>query len=212
MRNGDPRLLRGTAGQILVLLYNGEHTVSELAIGLGLADNTVRAHLASLESNGLVEQRGLRRGSRRPHHAYHLTAAAEQLFLKSCDPVLDKLLEVLAARAAPEDLVSVLREAGHRMAAPYILQPEAADRARRIEKALEVLRELGGVVDAQQEEGAMSIRGYRCPLSVVVDRHPEVCALAETLISDIVGVPALERCDKGNPPRCRFQLAMQASP
>ena len=85
-------------GRILVLLHQGDRTVSELSENLKLADNTVRTHLATLERDGFIEQRGLRPGSRKPHFAYHLTAAGEQLFLRACDPLLDNVLGVLAGR------------------------------------------------------------------------------------------------------------------
>src|SRR5206468_4292417 len=84
----DHRLFRGSRGRILVLLHHSERTVNELAETLKLADNTVRAHLATLEQDGFIERKGLRQGVRKPHYAYRLTSAAEQLFLKACDPLL----------------------------------------------------------------------------------------------------------------------------
>jgi predicted ArsR family transcriptional regulator len=208
MPNGDRRLFRGSLGRILVLLYHGDRTVSELSEHLKLTDNTVRTHLATLERDGFVEQRGLRPGFRKPHNAYHLTTAAEQLFLKACDPLLDNVLSVLAARETAEAFEAVLRDAGHRMAARVVRELEGAERARRIDRAMDVLRDLGGVVEASEEAGTVFLRGSRCPLSVVVAEHPQVCMFAETVLSDIVDVPVQEHCEKGGTPRCRFEFAM----
>ena len=64
--------------------------------GCNLAISTVRAHITTLERDGIVEQRGSRRGTSKPAFAYDLTPAAEQLFPKAHGPVLAQLLTVLA--------------------------------------------------------------------------------------------------------------------
>src|SRR4051795_11570127 len=88
---GD-RFLTSTRGRIVTLLRRGPRTVNELAEALGLTDNAVRAHLATLERDELVEQAGCRPGSRKPNVVYHLTAGAGQLFPKPYGPVLRELL------------------------------------------------------------------------------------------------------------------------
>jgi hypothetical protein len=40
-----------------------------------------------------------------------------------------------------------------------------------------------------------------------VPRHPEVCRLAETFVSDVAGVPLHECCDRGPSPHCCFAPA-----
>ena len=57
--------------------------MNELAAALGLTDNAVRAHLLSLERDGLAHQSGTQPGFRKPHATYALTAEAEQIFPKS---------------------------------------------------------------------------------------------------------------------------------
>lgn len=50
------------------------------------------------------------------------------------------------------------------------------------------------------------IRGSGCPLAAAVSAHPEVCRLAEALVAEIVRAPVAEHCDRGGPPRCRFEI------
>jgi len=38
----------------------------------------------------------------------------------------------------------------------------------------------------------------------VVLEHPEVCRLAETLLTELVGVPVQEYCERTSPAPCRF--------
>jgi len=37
--------------------------------------------------------------------------------------------------------------------------------------------------------------------------HPEVCRMAETLVTEVSGVPVYERCERGERPRCCFEVA-----
>ncbi|HET8631769.1 MAG TPA: ArsR family transcriptional regulator, partial [Thermomicrobiales bacterium] len=76
----ERRFFGSTRGRVLALLRRASRTVDELARALGLTDNAVRAHLATLERDGLVRQEGLRRGAGKPAYAYDLTPAAERLF------------------------------------------------------------------------------------------------------------------------------------
>ena len=90
------RLLKSTRGKILELLRGKERTVNELAAALRLTDNAVRAHLLSLERDGLVKQSGIQHGFRKPHATYALTADAEQIFPKAYGPLLDLVLTVIS--------------------------------------------------------------------------------------------------------------------
>ena len=77
----------------------------------------------------------------------------------------------------------------------------------RLEAAVEVLNELGGLAELEEHDGGLVIRGYSCPLAAVTPVHPEVCRMAETLIAELAGVPVHERCDRGERPRCCFEIA-----
>ena len=77
----------------------------------------------------------------------------------------------------------------------------------RLEAAVEVLNELGGLAELEERDGAVVIRGYSCPLAGVTPDHPEVCSMAETLIAELAGVPVREQCDRGERPRCCFEIA-----
>ncbi len=82
----DRRFFESTRGRLVTLLRRKGHTVGELAEEVGLTSNGVRAHLATLERDGLVRQDGsVRRGSGggKPAYIYELTPEAEALFPKA---------------------------------------------------------------------------------------------------------------------------------
>jgi predicted ArsR family transcriptional regulator len=71
-----------------------------------------------------------------------------------------------------------------------------------------VLGELGGMAKVEEAEGELVIRGSDCPLAAVVAGHPAGCRLAETLLSDLVGVPVTEQCQRGDQLRCAFHVPL----
>jgi predicted ArsR family transcriptional regulator len=192
-----------------MLLRCSGRTVEELANSQGLTDNGVRAHLAVLERDGIVRQRGsVRRGSGggKPAYIYELTPKAEDLFTKAYEPTLRRLLEVLAERMGPEDTEVLLRAVGRGLAEGKTIPKDGTTRAR-LEAAVAVLNELGGLAQLEERDGAYVIQGYSCPLGALTPDHPEVCRMAETLLTEVAGVPVYERCDRGERPRCCFEVA-----
>ena len=204
----DRKFFESTRGRIVTLLRRSGRTVEDLAGALGLTGNGVRAHLAVLERDGIVRQRGsVRRGSGggKPAYVYELTRGAEDLFPKAYEPMLRRLLDVLSARLGPEESEALLRSVGRRLAGEHTTRADGAH--ARLEAAVEVFNELGGLAELEERDGTVIIRGYSCPLAGVTTDHPEVCRMAETLISELVGVPVRERCDRGERPRCCFEMA-----
>ena len=205
LSHGEQRFFASTRGRIVTLLRRSSRTVDELASDLDLTDNAVRAHLVTLERDGIVQQRGARRGSGKPASMYELAPAAEQLFPKAYAPVLQNVVEILSERMPTDEVETLLREVGRRIAADWKV-PSGNLRVRLV-GAVEVLHELGGLAELEESEGHYAIRGYSCPLAAVVPGHPSMCRLAETLLTELVGVPVRERCDNADIPRCRFAIA-----
>jgi predicted ArsR family transcriptional regulator len=206
--NRDERFFESTRGQIVTLLRRSGRTVEDLARALDLTDNGVRAHLAILERDGIVRQRGsVRRssGGGKPAYIYELTEEAEDLFPKAYEPVLSRLLDVLSNRVGSEESEELLKSVGRRLAEEHSVRTN--DAHARLESAVEIFNELGGLAELEERDGTLVIRGYSCPLAGVTPDHPEVCRMAETLITELAGVPVYEHCDRGERPRCCFEVA-----
>ena len=204
----DKRFFESTRGQIVTILRRSPCTVDELAGKLELTDNAVRAHLLSLERDGLVRQSGLRRGPRKPHFTYVLTPEADRLFPKAYDALLNQLIAVLKTRLNADEIEDVLREVGRAVAADAP-GGQNADLESRVQTALKVLEAIGGAAEVEQHEDKFVIVGSGCPLAAAVAVHPEVCHLAETLVAEIVKVPVEEHCDRHGTPKCRFEIKPQ---
>lgn len=204
------RFFESTRGQIVTLLRGTTCTVDELAAKLSLTDNAVRSHLATLERDGLVRQTGLRRGARKPHFTYALTDESDRLFPKAYDALLNRLIAVLKNRLSPAEMKDILREVG-RAVAGDVPEDKNSSLESRARKALEVLEAIGGSATIEQHKDRVVIQGNGCPLAAAVAVHPEVCQLAETLVSEIVQAPVEERCDRTARPQCRFEINASAT-
>ena len=201
----DQRFFESTRGQIVTILRGSPSTVEELATQLELTDNAVRAHLATLERDGIVRQSGIRRGARKPHFTYALTDEADRLFPKAYDTLLNQLIAVLKTRLNPAEIEDVLREVGRAIAASTPNGHDTTLRSRVL-KAMTVLEAIGGSAVLEEQDDKIVIRGNGCPLAAAVNVHPEVCRLAETLVGEIVKAPVVEKCDRESRPQCRFEI------
>jgi predicted ArsR family transcriptional regulator len=84
----------------------------------------------------------------------------------------------------------------------------ALEHGVRTEEAVAILNELGGLAELEERDGGLAIRGYGCPLAAVTPDHPEACRMVETLISELAGVSVRERCERGEKPRCWFEVTL----
>jgi len=200
------RLLKSTRGQILALLRTENRTVNDLAAVLHLIDNAVRAHLSSLERDDLVQKRGIRPGTTKPHAAYGLRSEAEHIFSKAYGPLLSHFLGVMSKRLPPRALPAAMREVGRAVAKEHLGRLRGPSRVTRIETALNLFNDLGGSA-MLKNNGKQLIHGCNgCPLAAITPTHPEACLIIEALLSEIIGGPVKKCCEYAGRPRCCFEL------
>jgi predicted ArsR family transcriptional regulator len=204
MRWWERHFGNSTRGRIVAILRRGWRTVDEIASSLGLTDNAVRAHLATLERDGVVAPTGSRRDGTvgKPATLYGVAEGAETLFSSAYAPALSALIAELASRH-PDEVESVLRGAGRR------LGPRSSGTfAERVGDAAALLSELGADADMIETAEGYAIHGHGCALAMAVSSHPETCCMVEQLLAEVTGGAVRERCDRGqNPPRCAFVLS-----
>jgi predicted ArsR family transcriptional regulator len=201
----DERFFESTRGQIVRLLRDSSKTVNDIAAELELTDNAIRAHLLSLERDNLVEQKGVVKGFRKPHFVYGLTDEGRNLFPKAYDSLLNNLLSALKSRLVLSVLKDFLAETGRRIGRQ---QPHHAEDTLddKLSHALSTLEELGGSATVVKENGHVVIKSEGCPFAEAVSEHPEVCQVAESMLSEIVGKPVKETSDRTGSPKCRFDI------
>jgi len=195
---------RGTTSRrILDFLRRGPMTVDELARALSVTRTAVRAQLASLLRDGLVEQRDSRRGASKPSHVYGISTQAELLFSRAYVPLLTQLLHVLSLRTSPVDFERIMHEVGR-----AVLDGRVARGAldERVAGASALLNELGGLTDVERTAGRYIIRSFGCPLAAATANHPEVCTALESLLGEYIGAKVSKCCDQYDRVRCCFEV------
>jgi len=204
----SPKFFESTRGQVLALLQRQPRTVDEIASALGLTDNAVRAHIVALERDGLVTRRGSRPTGTRPAYSYELTADALRSLSSAYLPVLNGLIGVLSERLPAEELEDVLSDVGKRLA--QASGGATGSIRARAEVAATVLREMGGIVDVEEGDGKITLRGFYCPLGEAVSAQPAACKAASSMIAELVQAPVIECCDRGERCRCRFEIMLDS--
>lgn len=131
-----------------------------------------------------------------------------RFFRRPDGPLLNHFVESVSKRLTPRELNASLREVGRTVAREFMTALPKETRATPLAGALNVLKELGGAASLQEEEGKQFIRGNNCPLSAITSKHPEACMIAESLLTELIGVPVKERCIRGDRPCCCFEIMM----
>lgn len=203
-RHFPRRLTQGTAGRVLELLRQGPMTVDELAVALDVTRTAIRGQLATLQHDGLVEQRGTRRGTSKPSRIYGVTTQGELLFSQAYIPILTQVLHVLARRLSPEEFDSVMHEVGRGMMGDR--SSARGSLRERVVRASSLLNELGGLSEVEEENGLYVIRSHGCPLAAATAEHPEACNALESLLGEFVGTKVTKCCDRYDRERCCFEI------
>ena len=195
-----------TRGQIVSLLRAGHRSVDELAAALGLTDNAIRAHLAVLQREQIVELVGVCcEGSvGKPAAIYAIAPGAQPLFSRAYSPLLSALLAELRAHAAPSAMRKLLKRVGKRM---HPRERATGGLEARAHAASSLLNELGGSTHVERDANGFVICGHGCPLSEAVDACPEVCGAVEQMLTDLTGARVSESCDRTGPPNCQFRVS-----
>jgi predicted ArsR family transcriptional regulator len=203
MRWWEQHFANSTRGRIVAILRRGWRSVDEIASTLGLTDNAVRAHIATLERDGVVTVAGARRDGSvgKPATLYGVAEGADTLFSSAYAPALSALISEIGQKH-PEDLESLLRGAGSRLATRA-----AGTFEERVEDAAAILTELGADADVERTAEGYAIRGNGCALSQAVSSCPETCCMVEQLLAEVTGGKVCEQCDRtSSPPRCGFTI------
>ena len=201
----DQQFLATTRGKIVVLLRRSSCTVKQLAEALDMTQNAVRAHLVVLQRDGLIDQQTVRVGVGKPAYVYSLTPQAERLYPRAHEEMLTNLLEVVRQQLGPERLEEILRTVGQHMAAQHPI-PTDGDLRNRLSAVVATLNQLGGLMELEDGDDSFYICGYSCPLSSAVRNHTQMCKLMETMITELVGAPVQERCERSESLSCWFEV------
>jgi predicted ArsR family transcriptional regulator len=176
-----------TRDQILqAIKVRGQTTVTALADGLGISPVSVRHHLSALQGDGLVQAAEVRHGVGRPHLAYSLTEAALEHFPSKYVRLSERLLDELKATLPPQAIETMFARVAEGVLTEYADRLEGKTLEEKLKLLVEVLGEEGFMANWNRTGETISLTEYHCPYIRIGQRHPEVCAIDEALIRQML--------------------------
>lgn len=179
---------RGLRSQILLEVKKSQPvTARELAARFGVSANAVRRHLKELEIEGLVQFVREQNGLGAPAFAYQLTAPGEALFPNGYRDALTGLLAQVAEKDGRGAVVEMFEQRYAQLARRIKAELETVPQAERISVVARVLTEQGYMAEWREDAGTFHLSEHNCAMRAVVDRFPEICAVEERFLKDVLG-------------------------
>lgn len=173
------------------LLTRQQCTINELAEAVGINPISVRHHVTKLEASGLVSSDEERHGVGRPRRLYYLTEKGVEQFptryLRLTVRLLSQLKETL-----PDSMVNRLfTQIADDLVDEYSsdLDLDGLPIEERLDFVKELLRREGFTIEWERKEDEYYIQETSCPYYHVGQTHPEICAVDQTLISNVLSIP-----------------------
>ncbi len=181
--------MRETQQAILeIIKRRSSATVAELSTMVSISPVTVRHHLYTLMADGLVERTPVREGVGRPEHHYSLTDSGRRRFPSRYHTLTTHLLSVLKEQRAGVDIAGILETIVRQLLALPQGQDglSPAQRLRQFEAHLQA-HDIPIRIRVIADEAAQMEMG--CPYYHVSQYHPELCAIDQKVIGDILQMP-----------------------
>lgn len=170
------------------LKHRRRATVPELTEESGLNIETVREHLRTLTTRGLVRRDGtVRRARGRPEIAYVLTAAAEPLFPRREGEILHALGRHLVETGRQDLLRDFFdRFIGERREAA-LARVSHLTGPRRVREVARIMEEMGFMPVLEGPRSAPQLRLCHCPMRDLVDATRIPCRAEIGLLAELLG-------------------------
>jgi DeoR family suf operon transcriptional repressor len=195
------------------LRARGRCTIKELAQIADVSPVSVRHHLASLQSEGLVRAEEERHGVGRPRLVYSLTNAALELFPTRYFRLTNLLLEEIKEAISDQQIQRIFSAVAAAMAREYASRLQDLPLHEKLKRLEGFLKEEGFEAELEMRGDLVFIREYGCPYLRLGQQHPEVCLIDQAFIATALSLPvARVSCLLEGDHRCTFTIDLRVSP
>jgi DeoR family transcriptional regulator, suf operon transcriptional repressor len=207
------KIMKSTRERILqTLLNHPTSTIINLAAAVGINAISVRHHLTSLQAEGLVTAEEERHGVGRPRLVYSLTEKGLEHFptryLRLTNRLLDQMKESLPPAAISRLFTSMAEE----IASDYAQQVKSLSVEGKLDFIKDILAQEGFSVEWERQGNEYHIHEITCPYYHVGQSHPEVCTVDQTLISEVLSIPAQKiNCVLSGDSHCTYVISDMTS-
>lgn len=202
--------MNSTRDQLLNLLKSrGQTTIMELAEGLGISPVSVRHHLSALQAQGLIRAAEVRHNARagRPQLAYSLTDAALERFPAKYMRLSERLLDELKAALPPEAIERMFTRIAEDAVSEYGPRLRGKTLDEKLDVLVEILGAEGFMAEWNKAGEQFSLTEHNCPYLRIGQRHPEVCAIDQTMMQQVLQANVEKTtCILNGAERCVFMI------
>lgn len=206
--------MTSTRERILQTLLNHPHsTISDLADAVGINAISVRHHLTSLQAESLVSAEEERHGVGRPRLVYALTEKGLERFPTRYLTLTNRLLDQMK-ESMPSGVINKLFTAmASEIASDYAQQVKFLTVEEKLELIKSLLAKEGFSVEWERQGSEYLIHEITCPYYHIGQAHPEVCTVDQTLISQVLSIPAQKiNCVLTGDTHCTYVIPDLAKP
>ena len=186
----------------------GRASVAEMAQRLAISPISVRHHLSTLQAEGLVKSSEVRQGVGRPRLVYALTEAGQERFPARYVRLSERLLDELKSTLPPQALEDMFTRMAEGMVAEYAARLEGKNTDEKMALLMELLGTEGFLAQWNRTGETISLTEYSCPYLRIGQRHPEVCAIDQTVIQQVLNANVEKTtCVLDGADRCVFVIS-----
>ncbi len=190
------------------LLRKPRSTINELAEAVGINPISVRHHLTNLQMEGLIEAAEERHGVGRPRLVYFLTEDGLEQFPTRYLRLTSRLLQQMKGSLPAPMVTALFTQMANDMASEYTGQLKDMSMEERLDAARELLAQEGFVVEWEKSGQDYHVHEISCPYLQVGQSHPEICTVDQTLLSNMLAVPAEKvRCILSGDAHCTYVIS-----
>lgn len=161
--------------------------VETLANAANVSPVTVRHHLNSLQAEGLIEARAIRRKVGRPYYVYSLSEEGQELFPTRYVRLTSRLLDELKATLPQAIVDQVFKGVVESIVAHHREYFEHLPLEKRLDYLVLLLKEEGFLARWEKTADGYRLFEYNCPYYSIGQEHAEICSFDRELILNVLG-------------------------
>lgn len=190
---------------IQTLLNHPGSTISDLAEAVGISGISVRHHLTNLQAEGVVAADEERHGVGRPRLVYGLTEKGLERFPTRYLQLTNRLLDQMKETLPPAAINKLFTAMAEDIASDYTQQVKHMTVEEKLDFLKNLLSEEGFSVKWERQGQDYHIHEVTCPYLHIGQAHPEICAVDQTLISEVLSIPVQKiNCILHGDSRCTY--------
>jgi predicted ArsR family transcriptional regulator len=171
---------------------------------------SVRHHLNNLQADSLILAEEERHGVGRPRLVYSLSEEGLERFPTRYYRLTNRILDRFKDTLSPELLNDIFSEIAKDIASSHRQTLKNLPIEEKLNFIQNLLDEEGFNVEWEKKNNHYVIHEISCPYFQVVQTHPEVCNMDQTLISEMLDIPANKlTCILHGDQRCSFVIPVE---